>query len=286
MRNGQPIEALLGYQFERGLHDRTSESVARGDVPVLELNEFIRPYRTAFPFVSQEIPQAGTGPASESVPPYSVINGLALSQATLRASNGFGLNSVLPAPERPNDSQGAAIVAAQASLTESLDAVNDLLMAENAYQLVLGNFDRVAAVSLAQKEARIPPSLEVLNTPRGTQFTFTNRVTLHFDDLDPMLAASNPWPAIDLTPRALAEPGLNFWLGTVLGRTPQDLRCEAWHVAPGSDAPIGVQTVSLADLGLQPVDFVAVTNINANEPQGARRRWKHGWPPPIAVRMR
>jgi hypothetical protein len=22
MRNGQPIEALLGYQFERGLHDR------------------------------------------------------------------------------------------------------------------------------------------------------------------------------------------------------------------------------------------------------------------------
>jgi hypothetical protein len=48
MRNGQPIEALLGYQFERRLHDRTSESAARGDIPVLEFNQFILPYRQAF----------------------------------------------------------------------------------------------------------------------------------------------------------------------------------------------------------------------------------------------
>jgi hypothetical protein len=268
MRNGQPIEALLGYQFERALHDRTSESAARGDVPVLELNEFIQPYRTAFPFVSQEIPQAGTGPASESVPPYSVVNGLALAQATLDLANGFGLAAVLTAPERPDANQGAAIIAAQASLIESLDAVNDLLMAENAYQLVQGNFDRVAAVSLAQKDARIPPALEVLNTPRGTELTFTNRVTLHFDDLDPALAASNPWPAINLTPRALAEPGLNAWFSTVLGGKPQNVKCAVWHVAAGSDAPLDPQTVSLADLELQPVDFVALTNINANESQG------------------
>ena len=85
----------------------------------------------------------------------------------------------------PGAAQGAAIVAARDALIETLDAVKDLLMAENAYQLVQGNFDRVAAVSLAQKDARIPPTLEVLNTPRGSQFTFTNRVTLQFDDLDP-----------------------------------------------------------------------------------------------------
>ena len=66
MRNGQPIEALLGYQFERGLHDRTSTSAALNDVPVLELNQFIAPYRKAFPFESREIAQAGTGPASRN----------------------------------------------------------------------------------------------------------------------------------------------------------------------------------------------------------------------------
>jgi len=50
--------------------------------------------------------------------------------------------------------------------------------------------------------ARIPPSLEVLNTPRGTRFAFSNRVTLHFDNLDPIAPASNPWPTIDMTARA------------------------------------------------------------------------------------
>ncbi len=205
MRNGQPIEALLGYQFERRLHDRTSQSAARGDIPVLEFNQFILPYRQAFPFESREVPQAGTGGPSETVPPFSVVNGLKLIQATLNASNGFGLASILPVPQQPNATLGAAILEEQDSLKNMLDAVKDLLMAENAFQLVRGNFDRVAAVSLAQKEANIPHELEVIDTPRGSQFTFTNRVTLHFEILDPVLASSNPWPLIAMTPRAIAE---------------------------------------------------------------------------------
>ena len=270
MRNGQPIEALLGYQFERGLHDVTSESAARGDVPVLELNQFIAPYRQAFPFDSREIPQAGTGPSAESVPPYSVVNGLKLSTATPSAADGFGLSGVLSAADLPSAGQGAAVLSVREALLDTLDAVKDLLMAENAFQLVQGNFDRVAAVSLAQKDARIPPSLEVLNTPRGTGFTFTNRVTLHFDDLDPALAASNPWPAVAMTPRALAEPGVNVWLGTVLGRDPHDVVCVAFHVAADDlEARLDPHLISLADLAIQPIDFVALTAINAAEAQGA-----------------
>src|SRR4030095_5828171 len=94
-RNGQPIEALLGYQFERGLHDRTSQSAARGDVPVLELNQFILPYRQAFRFESIELTQEGTGAPSEAIPPYSVVNGLKLAQTSLSAANSFGLADVL-----------------------------------------------------------------------------------------------------------------------------------------------------------------------------------------------
>jgi predicted nucleic acid-binding Zn-ribbon protein len=269
MRNGQPIEALLGYQFERGLHDRTSQSAARGDVPVLELNEFIQPYREAFPFESREIPQAGTGAASETVPPYSVVNGLTLTTAAPGAANGYGLAAVLPAAQWPGAVQGAAVLAERDALLDTLDAVKDLLMAENAYQLVQGNFDRVAAVSLAQKDARIPPSLEVLNTPRGTQFTFTNRVTLHFDDLDPAVAASNPWPAMAMTPRAIAEPGMNFWLGGVLGRAPEDVGCVAYHIAADDlETPLEAHPVTLADLEIQPVDFIALTGINTADTQG------------------
>ena len=68
MRNGQPIEALLGYQFERELHERTSESAKRKDSPVLELNQFILPFRQAFPFESRELVQAGTGRAGGNCP--------------------------------------------------------------------------------------------------------------------------------------------------------------------------------------------------------------------------
>jgi len=272
MRNGQPIEALLGYQFERGLHDRTSTSTALNEVPVLELNEFIEPYRTAFPFESREIPQAGTRPATETVPPYSVVNGLKLTTAAMTAANGFGLSAALPAANWPNANQGAAILAQRDSLLETLDAVKDVLMAENAYQLVQGNFDRVAAVSLAQKDARVPASLEVLDTPRGSQFTFTNRVTLHFDDLDPTLDASNPWAPVPMTPRAFAEPGVNFWLGEVLGRSPSDVSCNVWRVvkaADGTETPADEHPVTLADLQLQPIDLIALAGINSADAQGA-----------------
>ena len=79
MRNGQPIEALLGYQFERGLHDRTSASIARDELPLLELNQFMQAYRDSFPFEVREIAQAGDAAPSETVPPYNVVNGLKLS---------------------------------------------------------------------------------------------------------------------------------------------------------------------------------------------------------------
>jgi hypothetical protein len=271
MRNGQPIEALLGYQFERGLHDRTSASAAIPDIPVLELNRFILPFRQAFTFESREVVQAGTGAPAETVPPYSVVNGLKLSQATLSAANGFGLAAVLQAAELPDANQGAAILAEQSALLDTLDAVKDLLMAENAFQLVRGNFDRVAAVSLAQKEAHIPPDLEVINTPRGTEFTFTNRVTLHFDDLDAALPANNPWLPIPLTPRAKAETGMNKWLAPLLGATPLKIVCDVHWVETAEEGAKkhDQHRVTLADLFIQPLDFVWLVSISPEDTGGA-----------------
>ncbi|AGW90326.1 hypothetical protein [Cupriavidus sp. DF5525] len=264
MRNGQAIEALLGYQFERGLHDRTSASAARGDVPVLELNQFILPYRQAFPFEAREVVQAGTGDPSDALPAYSVVNGLRLATAAMSAADGYGLSAILPAAQRPDAQQGAAVLAERDALRDTLDAVKDLLMAENAYQLVQGNFDRVGAVSLAQKEARVPPALQVIDTPRGTEFTFTNRLTVHFDDLDPATVQANPWPEMPMTPRARAETGLNHWLGSILAPSPAKVLCEIAREG-GADR----HAVSLADLGIQPLDFVCITSIAPEGTGGA-----------------
>jgi predicted nucleic acid-binding Zn-ribbon protein len=265
MRNGQPIEALLGYQFERGLHDRTSASAARGDIPVLELNQFILPFRQAFPFEAREVMQAGTGDPTDAMPAYNVVNGLRLNDAALNAGNGFGLSGVLGPARQPGNAQGAAILAEQDALRDTLDAVKDLLMAENAYQLVQGNFDRVAAVSLAQKEARVPPSLQVIETPRGSELTFTHRVTVHFNDLDAALPPSNPWPAVPMTPRACTEPGLNHWLGSVLTSAPGTVVCEVSADQGGAD----VHRVTLAELGLQPIDFVTLASAASEQTGGA-----------------
>ena len=137
-------------------------------------------------------------------------------------------------------------------------------MAENAYQLVLGNFDRVAAVSLAQKDARVPTTLQVIDTPRGTTFGFTNRVTLHFDDLDASAPATNPWAPIAMTPRARAEPGLNAWLARTLAAASDKVLCEA-----SRDNGADVRLVSLADLAIQPVDFVCLTALSPEQAGGA-----------------
>ncbi len=36
----------------------------------------------------------------------------------------------------------------------------------------------------ALRDANIPPEIDVINTPRGTHFTFTNKVTIQFETLD------------------------------------------------------------------------------------------------------
>ncbi len=72
VRNGQPIEVLLGIEFERGLHDATTRSAN----PIV-LNDLKPLFRKAFPIKRTKIPQAGhpdQGP--EIVPDYSVANGL------------------------------------------------------------------------------------------------------------------------------------------------------------------------------------------------------------------
>src|SRR5258708_30290611 len=83
--------------------------------------------------------------------------------------------------------------------------------------MVQGNFDRSGAVLNALKDSDIPPELDVINTARSSHLTFTNRVTLHFENADPNLPANNPWNPTPMTPRATIEGGLNKWLGTVLG---------------------------------------------------------------------
>ncbi len=247
LRNGQTLEVLLGYQFERGLHDWST----RKPTPVV-LNDLLPLLRSALPITRTRVPQAGktTGP-EETVTDEHVVNGLELARRASAFPWGVALPSGL-APEKV-----AALKAEKQALEQTLDALRDLHVSESAFQLAMGNFERAAAVMQALGAGDIPAEFEVVEAARGTQMVYTQRITLHFDPG----ATANPWAPIAISPRAGTEAGLNHWLGTLLG-SPTDVACRVRAVdAQGqtlrrADSSEQLATITLDQLKLQPLDLI------------------------------
>ena len=73
IRNGQPLAALLGYEFERGLHERH---------PGSELDQFRYVLRDRFPFMAGKSTDFQAGVNKEVVEARNVVNGLDLLEFT------------------------------------------------------------------------------------------------------------------------------------------------------------------------------------------------------------
>ena len=256
IRNGQSLEVLLGVQFERGLHDWTT----RSPNPVI-LDDLKPLFRTQFPILRTRVPQANdaSAGASEVSEDHAVVNGLTLARTTTTFPYGIAELAALSA------NQQAAIRGEKLRIEDTLDALRDVLTAESAYQLALGNFDRAAAVLQSAGSGTAPPDLEVLDTPRGTAISFTQRLAVQLA----VVGAGNPWAPIALTERARLEPSLNAWLGDLIG-DPTGIVCTAAALDTGGavlvvgGAPME-DRVTLADLGLQPIDFVYVVRSQVDE---------------------
>lgn len=240
VRNGQPLEVLLGIEFERGLHEATTRSVG----PVV-LNDLKPVFRKAFPIQRTRIPSADhpeDGP--QIVPDYSCVNGLSI----IAASDSFPAG-VTGLPSLTQDKSNE-LVAIRGRVRDSLDALKDVMVSETAYQLALGNFDRSAAIVQSLSAAVTPPEIEVARSTRGTDLAFTQRLTI---ELDPTVT-DNPWPAIALTPRARIELPLNAWIATLLG-DPALYACKVTLKEGGATAVVGVR---LSELQLQPLDLLQI----------------------------
>jgi hypothetical protein len=133
----------------------------------------------------------------------------------------------------------------------------------------MGNFDRAAAVMQSLGSGDMTTEIEVIESARGTDLAFTQRVVLHFD---PAFGA-NPWPTVPMGVRSLAEPGLNHWVGQLLG-DPLRTRCRVRAVdADGNtllrgDGTEQAATVSLEQLQVQPLDLLYLVR-NQLETSGA-----------------
>ena len=199
LRQGQSLGALLGYRFERGLHDRFASA---------ELDSIVVALRGAFPLRAGRLPgtQATPGTPVELVEARNVVDGLELVRRVTRTPDShypFGVAGLPPA----DPAQLAAIDAEVQRLLEIHDAVADLAVAESTHQALAGNAERAAATLDAYAKEGFPPDPAVVRTPRSG-VTLTHRLGLQFTPgLHPPASGS---------PRAQAEPAVDDWLSGLL----------------------------------------------------------------------
>jgi hypothetical protein len=241
---GQPLAAILGYQFERSVRSAS-----------LLLAQYILPFRRLVPLRSAGDQASNpTAPAtpSDNISARDVVDGVSL---VVRWQNeGVKLLSALvPAPSAADQ---AALGAVLDALAGTYDAIADVMIAEAVHQNVLGNGERSGAVLAALDRQETPPRMDFVKTPRtGKSFTHRVLVLIGDESLPPA------WTTLDV--RANAEPRLNAWVARLLGDptrvafaarvssggitnellvTVPDLKISALSVvmaseAPGKDAP-------------------------------------------------
>jgi hypothetical protein len=278
MQQGQSLGALLGYQLERGLHDRTDQ----------ELDIFIYELRKVFPLVSNRMTsteikkgKVASSPAEQQrfneeeeefeedkaiskIEARNVVDGLSLLERIKKTGaetypfgfpTGDGANSLKSA----NNNQSAAINAEVQRLMNIRDAVADLAMAESVHQVVQGNYDRAAGALDTYSKGQYPQLPDVIQTP-GSGISLTHRFAIHLPSDEP--------PTAGPTPRSKAEPVINMWLEDIFPAL-ADICCKVAYRIPNyeDEAPNATQEVdlSMADLGLAPIDLMYMLDVESEK---------------------
>lgn len=247
LRNDQSLGELLGYRFERELHSNFA---------LAETDEFVFALRKHFPLVANRSVSTyvdlNAGESIETIEARNVVDGEALLTHIRKSGNSsypFGLGGLPGTNAAQRDKiDGAADLIANIS-----DAVADLALAESVHQALKGKPESSAASLDAQGSGLFPPVSEFVATPReGTTLTLRSGVFF-----DPAMTAASPWSALAATPRSMAEPVLNHWLGQIFP-APGDIAVEVEDVAAATSTPI-----SLADLSRQPIDWLYDLRLGA-----------------------
>lgn len=220
--NGQSLGALLGYRIERALHD----------APGGPFDVAIGPLRRLAPlYASSDAPEAET-PAA---PAHDVVDGLALLHRVQGKTFPYGSDELGAMPP----AHRAAVEDAIASAEADLDACGDLTLAEAVFQNVRGNPARGTAALRAMSEGHGFPASEFAGAPQAAR-AMVHRLGVVL----PRVSAVQ-----DASPRARLAPGIDRWLGQLLG--------DLGRIACRVSAAGVVVRVSLSSLGIGPLDCLA-----------------------------
>ncbi|MFG2577023.1 hypothetical protein [Streptomyces sp. NPDC048481] len=201
VRQGQNLGSLLGYRFERALHDA-------------EADHLVERFRRQFPLPVVPDPPAEASAAqlwarsAEAVSARNVVDGMALVRAGAGAPD---LPSVIDGAPVVPPGDRAVVAPLLDDLADALDAVGDLVLAESVHQLVGGNPVRagLTADTLGRGED-VPDTFRVLRTPHRAR-ALTHRVAAL---LPAEPGTPTGWPG---DPLAALQPALESWVAHLLG---------------------------------------------------------------------
>lgn len=239
VRQGQLLGAMLGYLFERGLHER-------------HLDEYIDDFRTAFPIVANKVTEPESDEPVEALAARNVLDGLSLARwldDPTRPDVFLGDQSAVQMIQDILVGNGDEKLQEEVDrLLASLDAVSDVFMYESVYQTVQGNFERGGAALDAAAGNAHPPQLDSVMTPVSGK-SLGQRVCLLFP-----LPPSNGGTAVagGTSPRSTAEPQIAAWMSDLLGNDLSRIGCtytfESSNQAGELTTEVG--TVSLENLSI------------------------------------
>lgn len=242
VRNGEYLGSALGAQFERGLR-------GRGSHPQLQIA--IDGLRNLFALVANKLKDSHQLPYQ--VAARNVVDGLRLYEFVRDGT--FDLSGL------PFDgTMRSWIEVGVKEIGDTIDAITELLTAESVFQSLRGNHVAAAASIETMSRGVRPPDLEIVRQPRGGT-ALTHRFAVILGETQ---AAPPEWTA-SASPRSAGAPHLDAWIGRLLGN-PESIRCRTSYTdpQPGDRSFVAVREVTLADLQLRPIDFLAIARSGSN----------------------
>ncbi|WNG48185.1 hypothetical protein F0U60_31650 [Archangium minus] len=234
VRQGQQLGALLGYRFERALHEH----------PYGTLGAYLPAFRALAPLRATLVTAHAAPRGTETT--TATTDGLVLHDKA-KAGLAWGRDGL---PETTHPAYGP-LREVLTELADAVDAVSDALLAESVHHLVNGNPARAgASLEAASRGTAVPPELEFARGGR-TGSAVTHRVVV----LANVTRASRAqWPAeSDRSPRMLLSTVADV-LASALLPEPSRVFCRAhWHLPDGGLEPV---SISLDFLSLPAIDYV------------------------------
>lgn len=253
MQQGQKLGALLGYQLERGLHDRTD----------LELDVFIYELRKVFPLMSNKNKQTEVGSENDELneaeaitkmEARNVVDGLAFIEHINNTGNasypfGFETGSGPLKLKEASEIEKNVINQEVNRLLNINDAIADLALSESVHQLVQSNYDRAAGTLETYSKGGFPQTPEVIKTPRSG-VGLTHRFGIHLNP-NPALSGNNI--------RAKTEPSINDFVAHIL---PNMHQIQIRYSIENSEQR---ENLSIEDLKLEPIDLLYIVNPDTDK---------------------